>query len=297
MELLVQRLRLKEILFVMLMWGALANPAYAGRTGIVAPFNALGITNKEAEKVQRWVVASLISVPHFKWLSASRLHKILNQPQFQGCLERSQCIGHLVKRLGGDFVVMGDIGSLGDGFVIYLKLVSSNSKEIRSISGVLDPSKPGLRNAGQALAYQLLAPEKYVGILNVKVDVPNAWIYLNGQRLAQSPSGRLEDIAVGTHALRVTHPNYRDFVRFVEVKFKSETAVEASLSAFPINASEMKLLTHPSEGPLQNDELPWYRRWWAVTTFAGVVIAATTTTFAIIFSKPVKRDGEAFVHP
>ena len=35
-----------------------------------------------------------------------------------------------------------------------------------------------------------------------------------------------QTLSVGTHALRVTHPEYRDFVRFVDVEFDTPAAVK-----------------------------------------------------------------------
>jgi hypothetical protein len=181
--------------------------------------------------------------------------------------------------------------------MVYLRLFDRNGEQVRAVSGVLDPRRSGLRRAAQILAHRLLVPKRYTGDLRVEVDVPNAWIYLDGRRVARSESGHLPGIPVGTHALRVTHEAYRDFVRFVEIEFKEETRVKVELSAYPVKAEEMRLTDEDQGRTLTDDELPWYRRWWAVAAFGGVIFAAATTTAALLIKGTVDRDQELVVRP
>jgi hypothetical protein len=198
--------------------------------------------------------------------------------------------------MGVSMVISGDVGSLSGAYMIYLRLVDSTGRSVRSVSGVLDPNKPGLRKAVRGLATQLLSPRRYVGTLGIEVDVEKAWIYLNGQRLAQSPTLPLRNIPVGTHALRVTHEAYRDFVRFIKVGFGERIDVNVKLSAFPVRASQMRL-DNRGGGPLSDLELPWYRRWWAVAGVGAVILAATTVTVAILAGRSISRDSEVVVRP
>jgi hypothetical protein len=272
-----------------------AAPASA-RTVVLAPLGGLGIPTSEAGKVQRWIEAALAGIPHHRWLSAGRLAKLLRQQKHVGCESQPSCLGGLARVVGAEHVVAGEVGSLGGGYMIYLRLIDAAGKVVRSESAVLDPNQ-GLRDAARALTYRLLLPERYSGTIKLKVDVANAWIYIDGRRVASSPSQPLRSIPVGTHALRVTHEAYRDFVRFVTVGFDEEVEVEVRLSAFPVKAGEMRLVDPGQDKPLADHELPWYRRWWAVTTFGVVLLAATTTTVALIARRSVSRDSEITVHP
>jgi hypothetical protein len=204
-------------------------------------------------------------------------------------------MGPIARKVGADMVVMGDVGSLSGVYVIYLKLVGANGSTIRTANGMLDPGADGLRAAAKALVYQLLLPDRYSGTIVVQVDVANAWIYLNGRRMARSPSGRLAQVPVGKHALRVTHEAYRDFVQFVRVGFNETVRVPVTLSAYPIAEGEMKLVNDGKPAPLKDSELPWYRRWWAVATFGAVILAATTTSVAYLAGRSVSRDAEVVV--
>ncbi len=274
--------------------GSRAGVALA-ETGIIVPLGRLGISSEETRRVQRWIQASVATVPGMRWISTKRIVRHLQQQRYRGCERDASCLGPLVRGLGADLAIAGEVGSLGDAYMVYLRLVSAEGRSLRTVSGVLDPRLPGLRGVTRALAFQLLAPKKYVGRLKVKVDIPNAWIYLDGRRIARSPADTLVDIPVGTHALRVTHEAYRDFVRFVKLPFEEEVAVEVALSAFPVKAEEMKL-AGPGEGtPLADGDLPWYRRWWAVTSFGAVVLAAAATTVALLARGTVSRDSEIVV--
>jgi hypothetical protein len=189
------------------------------------------------------------------------------------------------------------VGSLGGAFMIYLRLIDASGRAVRTESTILDPKQAGLREAARAFAFRLLVPEKYTGTINVQVDVANAWIYLDGNRIARSPAGLLTGISVGTHALRVTHEAYRDFVRFVRVGFEERAQVPVQLSAFPIKAEEMRLVESQNKKPVAEGAIPWYRQWWVVAAFGAVVLGAATTTTAILAKRTVARDSELTVRP
>lgn len=267
-----------------------------GKTGLLVPFNPLGISDEEARRVQRWITSAASEVPGHRWLAPERAAHVLRQPRYRDCEGDPRCLGSVGRKVGADLVVAGDVGSLSGAYMVYLKLVEGE-RIVRSVNGVLDPRGAGLRQSARALVVRLLTPESFVGAIAVAVDVKDAWIYLDGQRAGKSPSAPLENVSVGTHALRVTHEAYRDFVRFVKVEFGKTESVDVQLSAFPVRAEQMKLTGPEPTGPLTDRELPWYRRWWAVAGVGAVIFAAATTTVAILASQSVSRDAEVVVRP
>jgi hypothetical protein len=281
-----------------------AAPASAQRTRscAVAPFGALGIDESEAAKVQRWLESALATVPGHRFVAAGRLAKALQRQQRArrelACQADAACLSAALRSLGVELAVAGEVGSLGGGFMVYLRLVDAAGRSMRSVSGTLEEgAEGGLRAAARALAYQLLAPDRYHGRLMVRVDVAGAWIYLDGKRLARSPAAPLTGLAPGPHALRVTHEAYRDFVRFVTVAFDRTLEVPVDLSAHPVRGEELRLSLVDESRPLSDRELPWYRRWWAVAAFGAVILAGATATVAILSRRQVARDSEAVVRP
>jgi hypothetical protein len=115
---------------------------------------------------------------------------------------------------------------------------------------------PGGGPAGAAV--RLLEPERYRGTMHFTMDVKGATVYVNGTKANLSPKGDYA-MAVGTQAVRVTHPEYRDFVRFVEVPYASTVDVQVGMTQYPI-------VTHDIQGkPVNTDQIvyvdpPWWRR-------------------------------------
>jgi hypothetical protein len=267
-------------------------PAQSTR-GVFAPLGALGIRKSQARRVQRWLEAAAAELPGYRWVESKSLAELLGRRRYRRCVADPDCLLARGRQVGAAVVVSGDVGAIGNACVLYLRAISKEGAPPRSISGVLDP-KSGRRRAVRELLFQLLLPERYSGALQIDVDVKDAWIYLDGRRVARGAKARLDSVAVGPHAVRVTHPSYRDFVRFVDVAFQKRARVEARLSPFPVHAKEMRLVAR--DQPLTSTELPWYRRWWAVAAFGAVVVAGTTTAVALI-PRSVGRDREVTVTP
>jgi hypothetical protein len=271
------------------------------RTGAIAGFGALGIEPAEAAKVQRWIESAFSTVPGHRWLAPGRLQRALQRQQRARkeltCAADEQCLGAAARSIGAELAVAGEIGSLGGGYMVYLRLVDSSGRQRRAVSGTLEENASGLRAATRALAFQLLAPERYQGGLAVRVDMADAWIYLDGKRIARSPAKPITGLAPGPHAIRVTHEAYRDFVRFVTVEFDRTAEVAVDLSTHPVRGEELRLSLVDESRPLTDRELPWYRRWWAVTAFGAVILAGATATVAVLARRSVSRDSEAIVRP
>jgi hypothetical protein len=89
-------------------------------------------------------------------------------------------------------------------------------------------------------------------------------------------------LPVGTHALRVTHPAYHDFLRFIDVAFDQTVELTVPLAAYPLTEGEMAERQRRGTAPIKPKSVPWYRSWWALTVggifitglTAGIVVAA-----------------------
>jgi hypothetical protein len=268
---------------------ALATPANATTTVTFAPFGALGIEGKDVKRVRRWLRAAATSLPGISLRRSKRLRRQLARTP--GCTELA-CIAKAGRRVGATHIVVGHVGSIGGAYVVYLQLLRGSGTVTRRANGLLDPRK-GLRGSARALLFRLLLPQRFTGKLAVDVNVKGSWIYLDGQRVGRGPKLRLDKVAVGKHALRITHEAHRDFVRFVRVPFGRTAKIAADLERIEAQATEMKLA---GAKPLTDAELPWYRRWWAVAAFGAVLVAATTTAVVLI-PKGVDRDMTATVKP
>lgn len=256
---------------------------------VVAPFSELGISPKEAQRVQRWVMSSAASLAPLRFRRSKKLDRQLARRP--GCAADPRCVGQLASKLRIGSVLVGDVGSIGGANVVYLQWIKGGAVVGRE-SAVLDP-RAGLRAAIRALLFKLLMPERYTGALRVRSNHQGAWVYLDGRRVGRGQEVELPSVKAGRHAVRVTHPAHRDFVRFVEVAFRQRLVVDAKLEPIAVQSREMSYLAGK---PLTDAELPWYRRWWAVAAFGAVVFAAATVVVGLL-PQDVDRDRAVKVTP
>jgi hypothetical protein len=110
-----------------------------------------------------------------------------------------------------------------------------------------------------------------VGRLALHVDVEGAEAQVDGHPL--DLRAQPFELAVGTHALRVTHPAYHDFLRFVDIEFDRTVTLEATLAAYPRAEGQMaERRARQQSGPTAPGRT-W--RWWVLGA-AGVALTAVT---------------------
>lgn len=253
---------------------------------VIAPLTALGSedTSESAKKVQEDLeraVGTVAGTTVIGSKAALAAVKKAKRPELRVCEADLTCLTELGKLVGADMVVAGEAGGLGEVKVVYLQLVEvSKAKSVRSTTLEVGDGASG---GAEGAAYRLLAPAKYVGTTTLNVDAKGATIYVDGKKVGKSPSPPIQ-LSVGTHALRVTHPEYRDFVRFVDVGFNANETIDVALQQFPIIQTE---LSGTGENPTGNvtyidKPAPWYRKWWAIAAFSGIVVVAAGATAGII---------------
>ena len=164
---------------------------------------------------------------------------------------------------------------LGDGIVVYLQALEVPSgRAVGSTTVSLGGGgarAPGDGDAVRGALVRILDPRHYTGRLQVRLDVQGAVVQIDG-RPAQAG---LTELPVGTHALRVTHPAYHDFLRFLEIEFDKTTAVDVNMAAYPLAEGEMTERQRRGGPPIARREVPWWRSWWALT-LAGVALTGVT---------------------
>jgi hypothetical protein len=203
----------------------------------------------------------------------------------------------LGKETGAQRAIAIEATPLGEGLVIYLQSVEVPSgRAIGSTTVSLSGGSAraaGDRDAMRSALMRVLDPGRYLGRLQLKLDVQGAEVQIDGR----PARGNLIEVSVGTHALRVTHPAYHDFLRFLDVEFDKTVPVDVNMAAYPLAEGEMTEQQRRELGKLPKRRVPWYRTWWALT-LAGVVITGGVTT-AIWFSRPSlpKTDGTTPYQP
>ncbi len=275
-------------------------PAIArGSTIALVPLASLGgaapapIGGKlEAALAAELTAAGLVVVPP---ATVATKIKAARQPQLRACDGDDACLAAIGGLVGATAVVAGEVGGLGAVQVVYLELVDvGTGKEVRRTQAPLGASASELR----AAVVRLVDPARDVGSLRVTSAIDGAIVYVDGRRLGATPLAPTT-VGVGAHALRVTHPDARDFVRFVDVAFEQTTAIDAELVRYAaIDTAISATDPRPTTGRVRGvDRDPaWYRRWWAVAGFSAVVLGGAIVAGTAL-ADDVAADGGGTVGP
>lgn len=191
-------------------------------------FDALGIDDEIVQRLEtlfRSELDRLIKVPQ---VSRRELERTTTSAE-KDCTGEEKCLTSIGKRLHVDYVVTGTVGSLGDNYVLDIKVVdvaSGKSQKIQSdpLRGSPDELIEGVRVA----AYRLLAPQQLHGSLQIQTDLVGAQVTLDDRSLGKTPlpnNGVIARQALGKHKLRVEAKGYDPFDSDVEVHFQKVSPV------------------------------------------------------------------------
>jgi hypothetical protein len=238
----------------------------------------LGIEPQIVEQLERVLRVELERVIGKPLPAREKVEKVAAQnPKLAACTADPQCLVPLARALGTARIIAGNVGGLADSYVVNLKLVDKEGRELRRISAPLSRGTPEeLIDEIRVAAYRLVAPEKLVGAIALLSDVPGATISLDGNPVGQTPlPGPLSGLSVGVHHLSVSREGFSGFDEDVPVRFEKTTQVvvhQAAMSEKAKRAERRRL-----------GEMPVYTKWWFWTAMA---VSAVATGVAIGFAIP-----------
>lgn len=254
-----------------------AAPAHADRTVAFAPLTAVGNedTSPATKKLAGQLEAATAALPGTQVIPAATVNQQITaakQPQLRACELEAACLAQLGKLVGASVVIAGEVVGIGEARVIYLSAVDVTGSRPPSSTTLTFGSKDDGGGASGAIV-RLLEPQRFTGTLHFAIDTQGATVYVNGSKVALSGTGDVT-LPVGTQAVRVTHPEYRDFVRFIDVPYGKTTDVAVGLTQYPIVQRDVQ------GKPLDRDHIryvdpPLWRRWYVVGP-AAVGLAIVT---------------------
>ncbi len=270
-------------------------------THVLKPLESIGVDRKRVKHITVALQEALVKVPGVKMASLRNSLRFLRSrygATYAVCEGELKCVVKFGLLLKAPLVVTGDLSGLGSGFVLFLRLVDPKAQKVLRKVTIVHGGRKRQQVLLREAAFRLLAPERFLGKLKLSVDVPGAAVFLNGKPLGKSPI-KVVSVEAGTHALRVTHAEYHDYMAFVDVGFEKTTEVKVFLKQFPIISEEMKHKGHRRAGPVEGvlgrkvlyRPIPWYKRWWFITSVGVTLLAATLTTVALSKRRHLDRDG------
>jgi PEGA domain len=230
-------------------------------------FDALGI---EAEIVQRLETLFRMELDRLDKVPQPTRRDIERSitAAEQNCTGEEKCLTAIGKRLGVDFVVTGTVGSLGDNYVLNIKVVEvATAKSQRIQSDPLRGSPDELIEGVRVAAYRLLAPQQIHGSLQIQTDLVGAEVTLDGKTIGKTPlmnNGVLAKLPLGKHKLRVEAKGYDPFDSDVEVNFQKVSPVVVRL----LQSGE----TVGTGRIVDQEKAPIYTKPWFIGGVAAVVI-------------------------
>jgi hypothetical protein len=275
-----------------------AAPARGERIVAVAPLSTLGAedTSASVKQLTAQLEAAVAGLPGTKVVSAAQVADAIRRakrPQLKACEGEAACLVELGKLVGAQVVIAGEVGGLGEAKVVYLGATDVGaSKELRSTTLAIGGARPD--DSPQAAVVRLLEPDRYRGTVRFAMDVTGATVYVNGSKVTPSPKGEVS-LPVGTQAVRVTHPEYHDFVRFIDVTYGKTTDVALAMQQYPIVRRDVQGKPIDRD-QVRHDEPPLWRRWYVVGPAAvGLAIVTGIVVAALVhepFDAPCAKVGD-----
>jgi hypothetical protein len=261
----------------------LTSTAVAERIVAVAPLSTLGAEDKSAttKKVLGQIEQALTALGN-KVIPSSQVAAAIDKakkPGLKACEGDTACLTELGKLVGAQVVVSGEVGGLGDSKVIYLGATDvASGKEMRSTTLTLGAKEDAGGAAGAAI--RLLDPDKYRGTIHFTIDVSGTTVFVNGTKVVPGPHGDVT-LPVGTQAVRVTHPQYHDFIKFIDVTYGKPVEVPVGMQEYPIVEHDVK--AHPrSTDRVIYVEQPVWRRWYVIYPALAVLAVGVGITVGAI---------------
>ena len=214
----------------------------------------------------------------------------LEHPALNDCTGEARCLARAGRLLAVEQIISGNIGALGQSYVINLKLVDvAAAREIRRVSDTLSGAPERLIEAIRLAAFRLVAPERLRGALNVQVSVPGAAIFLDGRLVGHSPLAPQAGLLVGRHALRISKPGYHDVLQGIDVPLQNVAELVVALERVlpPGSAPRAPAPAAP------RTPTPWFSRWWFWTTVGvGAAALGTVLGLALVSDSGINCDVE-----
>ncbi len=234
--------------------------------------DALGMSPERVERLETLLLKELERLTQTRVPNRSDVAKLGRR--LRQCDGGNTCLGKIGKALSVDYVISGNVAALGDAYVLNIKAVSTaRGEEWRRIeSDPLRGAPDELIESIRVAAYRLLSPEELVGSILVLADREGAEVQLDGKVIGRTPLPTpIENLSLGTHALRISAGEFGEFESEVRVRFQKTTRVAVQLvdlrikQSGPTNAAPL-IIT-------RDTPKVWYQKtWFLVSAAVGAVV-------------------------
>jgi hypothetical protein len=194
----------------------------------IYPLQALGTDPEIAERLDATLRAEAARIPGVSLIAkADVLAAAARVGTDPGeCARTARCLASIGAAAEARTLAYGTVASLGQSYVLDIKLIDARSrKELRRRGRPLSGAQAVLIEGVRDVAYTLLAPEQYVGTLEVRADAEGALLAVDGDNKGALPLAPVTGLAPGPHKVVVTRPGFEEISLGVPIRLTRTTVV------------------------------------------------------------------------
>ena len=202
----------------------------------VLDLQASGVPAELVSTLTEAVLSEIAKVQGIKAVGMADIRTMLDleqEKQLLGC-DDAGCIAEIGGALGVDQIASGNVGKVGETFVIQLKLINIRTAEVlRRVDRQVSGSEERVLSVCRALAVELMTGQAAAreGRLAISVKQQGALVSVNGKAIGLTPLPEPLTLEEGVHDLKITKDGFKDFSKDVRVTNAAEAAVEVVLEA------------------------------------------------------------------
>ena len=240
---------------------SLAMPDY--QKIVLMELSSLGSTNDAVRTIEQILIGEMRKLLGDKLYLYSDL--LAQGTEVENALDECQgnkdCLAEVVGALGWDAFVVGNIAGLGESRVINIKLIDAhNGKEIRRASEKASGDESQLVTNMRKGAVFIIAPERFVGTLEIITKQKGVEILIDGESRGVTP---LENprfkIKAGSRALEARRDGLVPYSSIVKLGYGEIKQIHIKLA---------------ESTAVMGADTPFRHRWWS-WALAGAGVVAT----------------------
>ena len=247
-----------------------------GKTSLaMLDLTASGLEPQVVDNLTQVVVDELKNLPKASLISRYEIRALFShtrQQQLLGC-DDAGCLSELGGALGVDYLVSGNVGRVGDTYLLHLKLISIKGAKIANrVAESFVGEESQLIGATRFAARGLVGLRREGdGKLEVPKPVSDARLIVDGKPL-EGAASTVQSLKAGKYNLRLEADGFAPWFSDVYVDAGALTRV---------NATMKELGT------------PVYKKWW-LWTLVGVVVAGGAATAAVLATQQAGGSGQTY---
>ena len=193
-----------------------------------------GISEDEAALLTDILSVQIYRSSMFTILNRDDMKAVLTEKEFEiamGC-DDNVCLLENVAKLAVNKLVAGNIGKLGEKYIISIRLINENGHNEVMEKESCDCAIEELDKAIERLSYKLLkylgAEVSTYGSIRVESEPSGAKIYVDGSHLGTTPDV-IRYMKPGQHKVEVVMDGYKEWSRRLDVKAGEDNSLRAIL--------------------------------------------------------------------